>query len=248
MRGKERNMTSDTATLEKLKAAVAAEETRLAFERRMLAFGYRKAKLGTSVYWFNSQDIPVFDEAGNVLGAYGHPQANKLKEEIEAEVRTYTVTELCPHCGAEVEMTWNTDVDGFKAFCPHCGKRLMLCDECRHAGCGGCDYNSEMDTCRHNPQSDKVGDDDEQRKTVCFAEAIFDIACNAQKLVDLGKIDPEDSRELFQSVYAWAKEFEKAHERENEESWVGGDYIVAIDVFARNKLVEKYGDDAKGAK
>lgn len=65
------------------------------------------------------------------------------------EDRTYTVTELCPHCDNEIEMTWNTDELGYKAFCPVCGKRLMLCDECRHTeGVGGCDYDTQTDTCR----------------------------------------------------------------------------------------------------
>lgn len=67
------------------------------------------------------------------------------------EDRTYTVTEMCPHCMNEIEMTWNTDEMGFKAFCPVCGGRLMLCDECLHAENSlGCDYDSETDTCRHN--------------------------------------------------------------------------------------------------
>ena len=36
--------------------------------------------------------------------------------------RTYIVTELCPHCEAEVEIHgWDTDCNGFKAFCPYCG-------------------------------------------------------------------------------------------------------------------------------
>ncbi len=64
--------------------------------------------------------------------------------------RTYTVTEFCPHCESEVEMHWNTDTQGFKAFCPVCGHRLMLCDECHQLG-GPCDYNSETDSCRRNP-------------------------------------------------------------------------------------------------
>lgn len=68
--------------------------------------------------------------------------------------RTYTVTEYCPHCENEIEMRWDTDTRGFKAFCPVCGKRLMLCDECRHTGRGGgCDYSSETDSCRYNPQT-----------------------------------------------------------------------------------------------
>jgi hypothetical protein len=69
--------------------------------------------------------------------------------------RTYIVTEVCPHCENEIEMRWDTDAYGFKAFCPVCGKRLMLCDECRHipGGAGICDYSSQTDTCRRNPES-----------------------------------------------------------------------------------------------
>lgn len=71
--------------------------------------------------------------------------------------RTYTVTEFCPHCENEIEMQWDTDRLGFKAFCPVCGNRLMLCDECRHSGpdggpIGPCDYDHETDTCRFNPR------------------------------------------------------------------------------------------------
>lgn len=63
--------------------------------------------------------------------------------------RTYIVTETCPHCGNEIEMRWDTDAMGFKASCPVCGERLMLCDECVHAG-GPCDYDGQADTCRRN--------------------------------------------------------------------------------------------------
>lgn len=66
--------------------------------------------------------------------------------------RTHTVTEVCPHCGNEIEMRWDTDTRGFKAFCPVCGERLMLCDECRHTvelPCS-CDYDSHTDSCRQN--------------------------------------------------------------------------------------------------
>lgn len=66
------------------------------------------------------------------------------------EPRTYIVTEACPHCGSEIEMVWNTDAHGYKAFCPVCGKRLMLCDERQHSGTGDCDYSRDTDSCRHN--------------------------------------------------------------------------------------------------
>lgn len=75
-----------------------------------------------------------------------------LGQKLAHAGRTYLVTEVCPHCESEVEMRWNTDTMGYKAFCPVCGKRLMLCDECRHTeGMPGCDYNSHLDCCRNNP-------------------------------------------------------------------------------------------------
>lgn len=74
-----------------------------------------------------------------------------LSQKLVHAGRTYLVTEVCPHCESEVEMRWNTDTMGYKAFCPVCGKRLMLCDECRHTeGTPGCDYNSRLDCCRNN--------------------------------------------------------------------------------------------------
>lgn len=63
------------------------------------------------------------------------------------------VTEFCPNCESEIEMKWDIERDGYKAFCPVCGNRLMLCDECQHAegnGCIGCDYDSATDSCKHN--------------------------------------------------------------------------------------------------
>ena len=75
-----------------------------------------------------------------------------------ADDRTYIVTEMCPHCMNEIEMRWNTDTEGFKAFCPVCGKRLMLCDECLHAEDSiGCGYDSFPDSCRHNPRTYRAG-------------------------------------------------------------------------------------------
>lgn len=68
---------------------------------------------------------------------------------------TYIVTETCPHCESEIEMIWNTDERGFKAFCPVCGKRLMLCDECLHTGKGQCVYSNDTDSCRYNPAAGK---------------------------------------------------------------------------------------------
>ena len=76
------------------------------------------------------------------------------KKAVDGE-RTYIVTEVCPHCESEVEMRWNTDTMGFKAFCPVCGERLMLCDECRHTEePTPCDYDSKTDTCHRMKKED----------------------------------------------------------------------------------------------
>lgn len=92
-----------------------------------------------------AKDDTVFQAAELLRKAY--------LEEISP--RTYIVTETCPHCESEIEMLWNTDERGFKAFCPVCGKRLMLCDECLHTGKGQCDYSNDTDSCRYNPTAGK---------------------------------------------------------------------------------------------
>lgn len=72
--------------------------------------------------------------------------------------RSGYVTETCPNCEAEVEMKWDVEEFGYKAYCPHCGQRLMLCDECLHPNgeCeDNCDYCTETDSCRHNKKNDR---------------------------------------------------------------------------------------------
>lgn len=91
-------------------------------------------------------------------GTTQRPINERTSMAVPASDRTFIVTEICPHCESEIQMRWNTDERGFKAFCPVCGKRLMLCDECRHTPdekCpdgGICDYNGQTDSCRHNPE------------------------------------------------------------------------------------------------
>lgn len=60
------------------------------------------------------------------------------------------VTEMCPSCGKEVTLIWDTEKDGYKAFCPYCGERLMLCSAC-HDDDFACDYDRETDSCQWNP-------------------------------------------------------------------------------------------------
>lgn len=42
------------------------------------------------------------------------------------------VVECCSNCGAENEIRWDINKDGFEAYCPHCGAKMMLCDACEH--------------------------------------------------------------------------------------------------------------------
>ncbi len=80
-----------------------------------------------------------------------NPTVAMLKMDDE---RTYIVTEWCPNCESEIEMRWDTDTQGFKAFCPVCGQRLMLCDEC-HQLSGSCSYDSKTDSCEFNQKSEE---------------------------------------------------------------------------------------------
>lgn len=66
-----------------------------------------------------------------------------------------TVTETCCQCGNKIEMRWDVDKMGYKAYCPVCGFTLMLCQECQHIVgnlpfTSDCDYDFCKNTCRHN--------------------------------------------------------------------------------------------------
>lgn len=104
----------------------------------------------------------------------------EVADEIEEYLRCSTltdhlVTEVCPYCESEIEMRWSVKDLGYKATCPVCGNRLMLCDECRHRGPdgelapGGCDYDSESDTCKFNDVGDAPGLKAELRFILEFA-------------------------------------------------------------------------------
>lgn len=104
----------------------------------------------------------------------------EVADEIEEYLRCSTLTdhlvaEVCPYCESEIEMRWSVKDLGYKATCPVCGNRLMLCDECRHRGPdgelvpGGCDYDSESDTCQFNDVGDTPGLKAELRFILEFA-------------------------------------------------------------------------------
>lgn len=92
----------------------------------------------------------------------GQEYAKELLELLEPERydRSGFVTELCPNCETEVEMRWDVEMFGYKAYCPYCGQRLMLCDECQHPNgefSDDCDYCTETDTCRFNRKENDNG-------------------------------------------------------------------------------------------
>lgn len=89
---------------------------------------------------------------GDVIWCQSEVSKISLNDEpLEHNARV--VTEWCSFCENEIELKWDVDGQGYKAFCPVCGNRLMLCDECQHSeNCSaGCDFNSETDSCKHNP-------------------------------------------------------------------------------------------------
>lgn len=77
--------------------------------------------------------------------------ADEIEDYLKCSTLTdHLVTEVCSNCESEIEMRWSVKDLGYKATCPVCGERLMLCDECLHAGDnegGRCDYDSKTDTC-----------------------------------------------------------------------------------------------------
>lgn len=89
------------------------------------------------------------------LSLWGAEQTARRIDDMYEQQYGNTVIEFCPECSTEVEMRWNVERDGYKAFCPKCGNRLMLCDECQNRDGeihDDCDYNSLTDSCRFNPR------------------------------------------------------------------------------------------------
>ena len=85
---------------------------------------------------------------------------------------------------------------------------------------------------------------EQQPWVVRLCETVYDITLNAQHMCDTGRIEVEDSRELFASIMLWAREFEGKHPG----PWDAGDddtidYIDLIDEFAETKLIESYGKE-----
>ena len=58
----------------------------------------------------------------------------------------------------------------------------------------------------------------------------------AQHLIEKHQIAVEDSRELFGSIFIWAKEFESTYSSEKE-------YMEEIEQFAEAKLTAAYGKE-----
>lgn len=60
------------------------------------------------------------------------------------------VTECCSNCNNEIDMDWDIEQLGYKAYCPVCGDVLMLCSECLEANdneTGCCDWSDKTQSC-----------------------------------------------------------------------------------------------------
>lgn len=62
-----------------------------------------------------------------------------------------TVKELCSVCDSEIEMVFDVEEYGFKAYCPVCGEVLMLCNECMRRGLD-CDRDNWTKECRFSKE------------------------------------------------------------------------------------------------
>lgn len=72
-------------------------------------------------------------------------------------------------------------------------------------------------------------------KTSFLCESLFDITTAATYLMHQQQIEVEDSRELFQTCLELARRFEA------ENPGIGEDYMNAIEEYAMEKLLERYG-------
>lgn len=68
-------------------------------------------------------------------------------------------------------------------------------------------------------------------------ECVYDIALVAQHMIEEHSIEVENSRELFDNVLEWAREFEAGF---TEEEDAAGDYMEHIEEFAEEMLRSTY--------
>lgn len=73
------------------------------------------------------------------------------------------------------------------------------------------------------------------RKDLLIAEAVFDISMVAAYLIMEKKIDVEDSRDLFQTIYQLAVKAE-------EDGYDPDMYMDEIEIYAHKHLMLKYAD------
>lgn len=73
------------------------------------------------------------------------------------------------------------------------------------------------------------------RKDLLIAEAVFDISMVAACLIMEKKIDVEDSRDLFQTIYQLAVKAE-------EDGYDPDMYMDEIEIYAHKHLMLKYAD------
>ncbi len=75
----------------------------------------------------------------------------------------------------------------------------------------------------------------EEKRIACLCEAVYDLSLHAQFLIGHNEVHVEDSRELFESIFGWAKEFEDMN--------LAGDHMTNIEEFGYAKLLERYGKE-----
>lgn len=75
-----------------------------------------------------------------------------------------------------------------------------------------------------------------------LVQTVANLALHAGFMIAKGSITVEDSAELLSSITSWAVEFEQL----DPKSWPDEDYILAVEHFADQKLLEAYGTNPAG--
>ena len=90
------------------------------------------------------------DAADRDINSIVHEKIQRLIADTPT-VEDNDVTEQCPECGNEVWLKWDVERDGYMIYCPYCGYRMKLCSMCDVRDGGKCDWNSDNETCKHDP-------------------------------------------------------------------------------------------------
>lgn len=138
-----------------------------------------------------------------------------------------------------VELDFDTANEWLKKNQTYVAGRLgYSAEKTMDAIAGGVDWDQFRESVKSGSERKKIAAWNAMMEHIRLFECVYDISLIAEFLIKSGKVEIEDSRELFSTVLKLATEFESAWDDDR-----GLDYMEEIEDYALHSLKEEYGKD-----